>query len=313
MRCPACGRVHGDTPMIQSSGVGAVACTQCGFTLKVTEHGWDACVDPSYPREFSRQWVLWEASGLGDPELVYGTHPSDAFEDLLRGIGLGRDQLAPMRILEVGYGHGRLLQELQRWCPAAVGIDLVRPLLSAALRPGSTIFGNLLHNPLVPSQFDLVVCKGVIHHTPDARHAFACLAEQVAFGGLLFLTIYEPGIKKTLQLRNVFPRSWCYPEALRLWIASLFGIPRAFIEMVRTREFHRTAFKCHHGNAKLGIFDVLTPRWTSLHTRQEVAAWFAAHGFEARRLRPGHYVGVKTSEIESTCRPEGMSGSSRPA
>ena len=295
MRCPACGRVHGDAAMIRSSGVRALACVQCGYSLTLTEYGWDACVDQSYPRDFSRQWVLWESGVLGNPERVYGTHPSDAFADLLKGIGLRQDQLAPMKILEVGYGHGRLLQELQRWCPAALGIDLVRPLPSAALRAGSTIFGNLLQSPLVPRQFDLVVCKGVIHHTPDARHAFACLAEQVALGGLLFLTVYEPGIKKSLQLRNIFPGSWRYPEAVRLWIASLFGIPRAFIEMVKTREFHGAAFTSYHGNAKLGIFDVLAPRWSSQHPREEVAEWFAAHGFEARRLGPGHYVGVRTS------------------
>jgi 2-polyprenyl-3-methyl-5-hydroxy-6-metoxy-1,4-benzoquinol methylase len=294
MRCPACGWVHGAPPIIRSPGGGAtLPCPECGYTLTLNAQGWDACVDQSYPREFSRQWVSWEAGGLGAPDRVYGTHPADAFADLLQGIGLPRDQLASMKILEVGYGHGTLLQEIQKWCPAALGIDLVKPLPSATLRPGSTIFGNLLHNPLVPGQFDLVVCKGVIHHTPDARHAFACLAEQLAPQGMLFLTIYEPAIKKTLQLRRVFPGSWRYPECLRLGIASLLGIPRAFVEMLRTRQFDGAAFECYHGNAKLGIFDVLTPRWTSLHTKEEVAGWFAAHGLGVRRLGPGHYVGKR--------------------
>src|SRR6266853_73416 len=88
MRCPACGDAHGETAMTRASGVKALACARCGYTLRLTEYGWDACVDQSYPRDFSRQWVLWEAGKLGDPELVYGTHAGDAFAELLRGIGL---------------------------------------------------------------------------------------------------------------------------------------------------------------------------------------------------------------------------------
>ena len=172
---------------------------------------WDACVDKAYPRSFARQWVLWEAGKLGDPNLVYGNDPKKYFRELLEGTSLTEEKLHFMKILEVGYGHGRTLQQLQKWCPNAYGLDLAKPPRSSQLRPGSAVFGNLLSMPFAPGQFNLVICRGVIHHTPNPSQSFACLAAQVADGGLLFLGgHYEPGIKVSLLLRNVLPGSWLY-------------------------------------------------------------------------------------------------------
>src|SRR5205823_4876357 len=169
------------------------------------------------------------------------------------------DDLRSIRILEVGFGNGALLGQLQKCSPDAYGIDLVKALESASLRSGSTVYGSLFEIPFMPGQFDLVICHGVIHHTENAARAFACVAEQVSHDGTLSLTLYEPGIKGALLLRRLLPWSWRYPESVLLGLSSLLGLPRAALECLRAGEFRRKDFAGHFGNARFGIFDVISP------------------------------------------------------
>jgi hypothetical protein len=86
---------------------------------------------------------------------------------------------------------------------------------------------------------------------------------------------------------------WSYPEMVRLGIASFLGVARALIEVLRTKTIDFSKLKLYYGNAKLGIFDVISPRWTSLHTTEEVISWFTSQGFKVKRLAPCYYIGVK--------------------
>lgn len=290
MRCPSCGVELGDFPTtIQNS----INCPQCQYSITWGGDCWDACVDKTYPRDLARQWVLWEAGRLGDPSLVYGKLPAIWFQEFLNQTSLTAEQLGSKRILEVGFGHGRLLRQLQELSPTVYGLDLSRPLKSAQLRPGSAIFGNLLSNPFMPHQFDLVICRGVIPLTPDPHKSFDCVAEQVAPGGMLYLGgLYEPG-KGDLMLRKIFPWVWHYPEWLRLGIANFFAPMRAALEFFRKKDFGWKQFR--QSQYKLDIFDVISPRWTTLLTEEDVLPWFASQGFVARKVGYGTYVGIKTT------------------
>jgi SAM-dependent methyltransferase len=255
---------------------------------------YDARLNKEHPNDYSRLWALWEAGRLGDPGLVYGVSPQDTFHQVLRTLELSEDDLKNMKILEIGYGHGRLLQKIQRYSATAYGIDTVKPLASSSFRPGTIICGDLFNIPIMPGQFDLVICKGVIQLTPSPRKAFDCIAEQVAQKGRLFLTVFEKGAKKrSMVLRKLLPGAWRYPEALRLAIAGTLSVPRATLEAVRNKTFDQKTFKRYRGNAKLGIFDVLSPRSVSRHSKEEIMSWFTSHGFTARRTGECHYVGIK--------------------
>jgi SAM-dependent methyltransferase len=298
MKCPSCGSGLGDFPSLDNP---SVKCPKCEYSIFWDGTCWDACVDKSYPRSFARQWVLWEEGKLGDPNLVYGNDPKEYFQELLETTSLTKEDLHSMKILEVGCGHGRTLQQLQQWCPNAFGLDLAKPPRSAKLRAGASIFGNLLNMPFAPGQFDLVICRGVIHHTPDPGQSFACLAAQVVDGGKLYLGgHYEPGIKGSLMLRNVLPASWLYPEPVLLGLASIFSVFRSAMESVKNRTMSLKDFKRSYAHYKLDIFDVMTPRWSSLHGEAEVTGWFNAQGFQVKRLAPGEYIGVKGNGARST-------------
>ena len=298
MKCPSCGSALGDFPSPEQA---SVVCPRCQYKIIWDEDCWDACVDKTYRRDFAREWVLWEAGKLGNPNLVYGNDPKKYFRELLNRTSLTEEDLQSMKILEIGFGHGRTLQQLQRYSPTAVGLDLARPPRSAQLRRGSAILGNLLNMPFEPGQFDLVICRGVLHHTPHPSQSFACIAAQVADKGTLYLGgHYEPGIKGSLFLRKALPGSWRYPEFLRLALASVFSVVRSAMESVRNRTMSFMAFRRSYSHYKLDIFDVITPRWSSLHDQDEVKRWFASQGFVVRRIAPGEYVGLKTDGVGST-------------
>jgi SAM-dependent methyltransferase len=293
LRCPSCGLELGDMP---ASVPGAVPCGRCGFSITSEGDYWDACVDQSYPRDFARQWVLWEKGRLGDPTLVYGESPEHYFREFLDHVSLRPEELSPKRVLEVGFGHGRLLHRIQEWAGCAYGIDLSKPLGSAHLRAGSAVFGNLLNVPFAPGQFDLVVCRGVIQCTPDPESSFGCVAEQVSGGGMFYLSgCYEPNARGMLVLRKLLPGSWRYPEWLLLGLAGFFGGLRALLEGVRTRDISPAALRRHYAHYKLDVFDVMTPRWSGTLGPETVLPWFASRGFDAKRVGYGSYVGIRVS------------------
>ncbi len=296
--CPSCGLGLGKMP---PSVPGCVRCPECGFEIVSDGDYWDACADKSFPRDFARQWVFWEEGRLGDTSLVYGRDPETYFRELLDHTSLRPEQLASMRVLEIGFGHGRLLQQVQAWSPSAYGIDLAKPLGSAHLRPGTSIFGNLLSMPFEPGQFDLVICRGVVHHTPDPEKSFECVAEQVSADGTLYLAgCYEPGTRGMLEVRRILPGSWRYPESVLLGLTSVLSGLRSILEGVRMRTIDPAVLRRYYHDHKLEIFDVLAPRWSRRLGAETVEPWFISRGFHVRKVGDGSYVGVRSGG--SACR-----------
>jgi SAM-dependent methyltransferase len=290
LRCPSCGSESGEFPAPLDA---VIKCGHCGFSIVWNGNCWDAVADKTYRRDFARQWSLWEAGKLGDPKLVYGKDPKRFYRELLEHCNLTEAQLKTMRVLEVGFGHGRLLNQVQQVCPQAYGVDLSMPLKSAELRPGSAIFGNLFNIPFMPHQFDLVICRGVAHVTPDPQKAFECLAEQVTEDGkFYFAGLYEPG-RGRLMLRKLFPYVWNYPEPVRLFLAGFCGFFRALLESYRDKKISYKQFKHYYHQYKIDIFDTLAPKWTVTLVADDVIPWYKAKGFEAHKVDYGGYFGEK--------------------
>ncbi len=115
-------------------------------------------------------------------------------------------------------------------------------------------------------------------------------------------------MKLSFLLRNTFPHSWSYPEPVLLALASLLSVVRSSMEAARTKNFSATQFRRSYRHFKLNMFDMLTPRWSSVHPESEVTSWFSSQGFTARRLGPGEYVGVKSPALQAR---DGASGRPR--
>src|SRR6185312_1731943 len=79
-------------------------------------------------------------------------------------------------------------------------------------------------------------------------------------------------------------------------MASALSVFRAALEVFQSKKFDFKSFRRAYAHYKLDIFDVITPRWSSLHAEDEVRSWFSLQGFQVKRLAPGQYVGIKTGE-----------------
>ncbi len=75
--------------------------------------------------------------------------------------------------------------------------------------------GDLLRPPLARGAFEVVQCRGVVHHTADPDQATRTVASLVAPGGILLLGIYESMARVPHRLRRALGR-WNFPLASRL-------------------------------------------------------------------------------------------------
>ncbi len=74
------------------------------------------------------------------------------------------------RVLELGCGTGGLLADLTQKYRFVVGFDVSREMIQAARKLGTPLVtGDGSALPFENASFDLVVCRGVLHHVADLR------------------------------------------------------------------------------------------------------------------------------------------------
>jgi 2-polyprenyl-3-methyl-5-hydroxy-6-metoxy-1,4-benzoquinol methylase len=117
-------------------------------------------------------------------------------------------------VLELGCGTGQLSLFLASADRCVVGADLARPSLELA-RDAAAAYGvqnvrfvetDLRSPGLRKGAFDVVICSGVLHHTPDPRAAFAAVARLARPGGVLLIGVYNRYARLPLRLRRGLAR-----------------------------------------------------------------------------------------------------------
>ncbi len=97
----------------------------------------------------------------------------------------------PARVLDAGCGWGITLSALEKRGYAATGLDVSRKALERLDAPGRTLVEADLTRPWPPGvgMFDAVLALDVIEHLDDDRDAVARLAERLAPGGVLIVSV----------------------------------------------------------------------------------------------------------------------------
>lgn len=133
---------------------------------------------------------------------------------------------------------------------------------------------NILEDLEVSSDFDLVWCFGVLHHTGDTYRGFQNLVKCVKPGGYLFLMIYgEPR-------RNDRGDYEYYHDVFDMR-CRLRNLP--FQEKIKRVE-EKYGKKYLHG-----YFDAISPEINDLYRWDELVGWLIAAGFEdIKRTLPDH-------------------------
>jgi 2-polyprenyl-3-methyl-5-hydroxy-6-metoxy-1,4-benzoquinol methylase len=112
---------------------------------------------------------------------------------LLRAIGFNKT------VLECGCGTGQLSHYLQLNNNHVLGCDMSLASLSLAvehklrngLRRCSFAQMNIFDLAVKDDSFDVVIAHGVLHHTFDARRAFAHIARKAKPGGIVMVGLYN--------------------------------------------------------------------------------------------------------------------------
>jgi 2-polyprenyl-3-methyl-5-hydroxy-6-metoxy-1,4-benzoquinol methylase len=188
-------------------------------------------------------------------------------------------------VLEMGCGTGQLSLFLASADRTVVGADLARPSLelarSAAARYGveSAHFVETdLHVPgLRREAFDVVICSGVLHHTPDPRTSFASVARLVRPGGVLVIGLYNAYARLPLLLRRTVARLTGYR-----WIPWDPVLRDRRAEPARREAWLRDQYR-HVEEHR--------------HTLREVQAWFRENGVEYLRAFPSALLAGESDDL----------------
>lgn len=109
--------------------------------------------------------------------------------DLSRQMRRVRRYLQPRatdRILDIGCGRGHLTQQLQRFAPATIGIDLNAHAVSNGVTAGLRIM-DAQRLAFDDASFDKIYSSHTIEHIPDLARAFAEMDRVLKPGGTMLL------------------------------------------------------------------------------------------------------------------------------
>lgn len=149
--------------------------------------------------------------GIDSPGILMDKARKSAF-------GLWVDQAIPpvATVCEVGCGTGQMTNFLGLvGTRTVIGIDMSLPSLRLGqvfkerfdLQNVHFAQGNIFAMPIAPASIDVLICSGVLHHTPDPRGGFERLLELVKPGGKILIGLYNSFARIPLGLRKAFFRA----------------------------------------------------------------------------------------------------------
>ena len=150
----------------------------------------------NYSLAFGEQWIRWRKTQLDSY-----TKTNISRDRLFRCLGdeiLHRlkNSEEPIHILEVGCGAGRFTEILLNFpCVRLTSIDLSSAVEANSLnfpqnKNHRIIQSDIMELPFQTMQYDIVVCLGVIQHTPYPEKTIKKLYEQIKPGGDMVIDHY---------------------------------------------------------------------------------------------------------------------------
>jgi SAM-dependent methyltransferase len=116
-------------------------------------------------------------------------------------------ELNAQKVLEVGCGSGRWLDELQPLTPHIYGLDFSFGMLSQARRRNNTALlmrGTAMQLPFESSIFDLVFCINALHHFDQPQNFIAESHRLLKHGGALIIINIDPRAIQTWFVYDYF-------------------------------------------------------------------------------------------------------------
>ena len=267
----------------------------------------------SYAAAFGWQWRTFHKAQLDSH-----TKTTISRDRLQRCLGGSFDMVRGKKVLEAGCGSGRFTEVLLAEGATVIALDLSSAVdaLRANLprHPKLTVLqADIRVPPIALGSMDVVVCIGVLQHTPSPEESIAALARLLKPGGALIIDHYPPDYALTWSRRLArsvalgLPRRWGSWMSVALSRALLPLHKRAW----RVGERAARRRKWLHANsplvdyygaypldnetlekwAILDTHDTLTDRYKHLRSEEQIVATLAANGLvEAVVSRGGNGI-----------------------
>jgi len=280
----------------------------------------------NYAEAFGAQWRRYRITQLDSY-----TKTNLSADRLRRCLGeeLWRALQAPsprLSVLEPGCGAGRFTEILTR-LPAAV---VTSTDLSSSVEQNQencppsdshrVIQCDIGRLPFRPGQFDIVVCLGVVQHTPDSERTLECLFQQVRPGGWLVFDHYRRSFAHYTRLGEMLLRPILKRlspargiEATRMLTRWFFPLHRT-VRHVRPAQMllSRVSPVLAYFHALPELDDRLQYEWAELDTHDSLTDWYK-HVRSPREITRALralgasdiWVGLGGNGIEARCRKPG--------
>lgn len=285
-----------------SVGEGRIRCADCAAEYAVTA-GLPRFVPASnYADSFGFQWTRHARTQLDS----HSGLPISR-DRVLGALGPGVS-LRGRRVLEAGSGAGRFTEVLVGGGAELVSFDYSSAVDANASNqkspPNLHLFqGDIFNIPLAEGSFDIVLCLGVIQHTPDPAAAFRSLARQLRPGGQLVIDSYTRNFAALLHWKYVLRpitkrmrKETLYRIVERLtpplvpiakWLRRLAG--RAGARLLPIVEYSHLGLPpaLNVQWATLDTFDMYSPAHDHPASLKTVTGWFRDAGFLDVHVRSG--------------------------
>jgi SAM-dependent methyltransferase len=282
LRCPGCGAqlsADSDATTIES---GTLRCAR-GHQFPIVRGVPRFVASDAYTQSFSYEWQRFRRTQLDSQ-----TGRTDTRDRLQASLSFPLAELRGKLVLDAGCGTGRLGEIVAGAGGEYVGIDASYAIDAAQANVGQLegvhlAQADLFALPLADETFDLVLSLGVLHHTPNARQAFAALPRVLKHGGHLSVTVYDAGNKVYVATTKFWRRLTTRLPRPALHLVSYAAVPLYYLwtlpgvgMLLRSLAF--ISLERDWRWRVLDTFDWYSPRYMSWHTHYEVYGWFKENG-----------------------------------
>lgn len=263
----------------------------------------------NYADSFGLQWNTFRRTQLDSY-----TRTTLSRDRLARIAGGSLDIFRGKKVLEAGCGAGRFTEVMLGAQATIFAADISSAVEANRENCGGegnyfVCQADITRLPVMPEQFDIVVCVGVIQHTPDPERTMSALCSYVKPGGYLFIDHYPPnypvGFARGILRRYLLGRSskealqfctrlinWLWPLHRVMWkvfresplkyIPLLPKVRSIFLRISPVVDYHDAYLNLGPELLKtwalLDTHDTLTDVYKHLRSKEQIAECLAQLG-----------------------------------
>ena len=143
--------------------------------------------EDNYTENFGKQWQKYNFVQI-DKKNNFNISENFIKKILFNNIDILKDK----KVLELGCGAGRFTEHITKYAKLCVSVDMSSSIFfNVEKKSNNLILVKADFTKLIPKEkFDIVICRGVLQHTPDPFLSIVKMHSFVKESGYIFFDIY---------------------------------------------------------------------------------------------------------------------------